>query len=493
MSDSKSYTQIFKTTAFLGSVQVVSALINMIRAKIIALILGPVGFGFLNLYTSSIAIIINLFGFGLNFSAIRDFSLAKESHKIHNISKIKLIFNRWLLFSALLGTIAIILLSAFMSNWSFGNTEHVNSYIILSFYVFFITINNGFIAFFQGIRELRKMAKANIVGSLLGVIVSLPLYYYLGYGGIAWGLAASALCSFAVSFVINKSIFFPKVIVGWQESFLTGSNMAKLGVLMVISTLLGSITVFGVNTFIQRTGSISDVGLFQAGLGLSNQFVGLVLSAMASDYFPRLAGIHTDNRKVKELANQQLEISLLIATPLILGLIFLMPLAIRILYSKEFLVIDSFTRIIAVGMIWKVASFPMGYIPFAKGAKWVFFWLEGVYGNMLQLGLNCSAYYLWGLKGLGISFLLIYFIYFISIFLVTSKLYAFSLNRRSLKIVFISIIFSAIMLATTELISGLMLYLIGSTVCILSIIFSVVELDKQMRFINKIEEIINNH
>lgn len=486
MSEQKSYKQIFKNTAFLGSVQIVSALINMIRAKAIALILGPVGFGFLNLYTSSIAVIINLFGFGLNFSAIRDFSLAKEDGNDENIAKIKLVFKRWLLFSALLGAIVVVVVSGYLSVWSFGDSEHTVSYVILSIYVLFITINNGLIAYFQGIRELKKMARANIIGSFLGVIISLPLYYYFGNKGIAWGLAVSALCSFAVSFFISKSISLPKIIVGWHETYSIGSNMAKLGLLMVVSTLLGSLSVYGVNTFIQRVGSIADVGLFQAGLSLSNQFVGLVLAAMASDYFPRLAGIHTDNNKVKELANQQLEISLLIATPLILGLMFLMPVAIRILFSKEFLVIEQFTRIIVTGMMWKVASFPMGYIPFAKGAKRVFFWLEGVYGNLLQLVLNCSAYYFWGLKGLGISFLLIYFVYFVSIFLVTHKLYGFTLEKRNIKIVLISVVFSGGLLFFSIFLSGWIFYILGAVVCLVSVMFSITELNKQLCFIDKI-------
>lgn len=487
MNDSKSYKQIFKNTAFLGSVQVVSALINMVRAKVIALILGPAGFGVLNLFTSSLATVINFCGFGLNFSAIRDLSQAKESNDKSRLSAVRLVFNRWVLLSAIFGALVVVSISGLLSKFTFGSIEHNQSYLILSLYVLLITLNNGFIAYLQGIRELKKMAKANIIGSAVGVLVSLPLYYYFGIQGIALGLTFSALSSVIVSWKIKRTVKLPSVEVSWRTTFYDGAKMAKLGLLLVASTLIGSITIYCINAFIQYQGSVEDVGLFQAGLSLSNQYVGIVLAAMASDYFPRLAAVHTDNVKIRGLANQQAEIALLVSTPLILILILLMPVAIRILFSADFIVISTFTRLVAVGMIWKIASFSMGYIAFAKGDKRVFFWLEGVYGNLLQLGLNCGIYYYFGLNGLGISFILMYILYFGSVYFVASKFYSFSFDLVFWRIFGLSVLLSVILFFVSEYMSGWTMILSGFILCVLSIIFSVKELDRRTGFLVKVK------
>lgn len=164
----------------------------------------------------------------------------------------------------------------------------------------------------------------------------------------------------------------------------------------MLATLLGTITTYLVNAFIRVSGSIEDVGFFQAANSITNQYVGLVFAAMGMDYFPRLAAISNKDDEVRSLVNAQTEIVMLIVSPIILLVMIAAPLLIRILLTEEFYILTPIIRIMAIGIFFKALSFPMGYISFAKGDKKLFFGLKA-YLEML----SCSCLMLYFINFLG--------------------------------------------------------------------------------------------
>ena len=72
MQDSKSsYRSIFKATSLFGGVQVYQILIQIIKSKIIAVLLGPAGVGVIGLFQSGLDLVKNLTSMGLASSAVR--------------------------------------------------------------------------------------------------------------------------------------------------------------------------------------------------------------------------------------------------------------------------------------------------------------------------------------------------------------------------------------------------------------------------------------
>ena len=89
-----SYRQIFKATSLFGGVQVFNILLSIIRSKIIAVLLGPVGMGVAGLLTSTTALVGGITNFGLGTSAVRDVAAANESGHSNRISKVVTVFRR---------------------------------------------------------------------------------------------------------------------------------------------------------------------------------------------------------------------------------------------------------------------------------------------------------------------------------------------------------------------------------------------------------------
>ena len=122
-----------------------------------------------------------------------------------------------------------------------------------------------------------------------------------------------------------------------RESFRQGCGMAKLGVVMMFGSTLAILATYIVKAYISRHGGIEDAGIYQSAFSIGEGYFGLIFTAMAADYYPRLAAINKENIKLSKAVNKQAEIGMLIAFPCIIFAIFFMPIAIRILYSEEFL------------------------------------------------------------------------------------------------------------------------------------------------------------
>ena len=88
------------------------------------------------------------------------------------------------------------------------------------------------------------------------------------------------------------------------------------------------------------------------------------------------------------------------------------PYVVSLLYSSEFVESVNILRWQVLGDLFKVISWPLGYIVLAQGRAKVFFFTEIswnlLYGGLVYIGLDG-----YGLVSTGISFLVAYVFYFI--------------------------------------------------------------------------------
>ena len=77
MSDSNqsSYRSIFKATSLFGSVQFFQILIQIVKSKFIAILLGPAGVGIIGLYQSGMQLVQNITNMGLCYLHVAGFNM----------------------------------------------------------------------------------------------------------------------------------------------------------------------------------------------------------------------------------------------------------------------------------------------------------------------------------------------------------------------------------------------------------------------------------
>lgn len=414
------YKTAFKATALFGGVQVFRVIINMLRFKLIAVILGPSGFGLIGIYNSIISFVQATSSFGLASSAVRDISCADIDHK----PKIVTALYQWFFGTGILGALLMIFLSPIISKWSFENYYHILSIILLSIAVFFQTVNNGELAILQGYRDLKSIAKVNILGSVIGLFVSLPMYLIWEEDGIIPSLIVSSFLLFLISnFYVRKlNIKYEKKTI--KESFNLGKQALHLGLMLSLSAIMVSLVELVVKSFLSRTSGTEIVGFYQAGWTMNTSYIGLVLAAMSTDYFPRLSTVINDKADVQKVVTQQLEIALIILGPLITIMLTFLPFFVIVLYSNEFLSIVPMTMIMLLGAIFKTVSWAISYVFLAKGDGKLFF-LNELIINIVVVITSLLFFNIWGLIGIGVAYSLNYFLYFLLVYLRAKKIYDF--------------------------------------------------------------------
>ena len=118
MEKQNSYSHILKYTSLFGGVQVLSILVGLVRNKLVALILGPMGMGLLALFSSTIKLVGDSTNLGLSISAVRNMSGAYDcgdhEHLLRSIS----VFRHWSLLTSLFGMLVCIVLSPLLDRKS---------------------------------------------------------------------------------------------------------------------------------------------------------------------------------------------------------------------------------------------------------------------------------------------------------------------------------------------------------------------------------------
>ena len=480
MTETKSsYRQVFKTTSIFGGVQVFNIIIGLIRTKIVAMLLGPSGYGFIGLLNAPLEFITNLTGLGIGVSAVRDISAANETGDQVKLSTTLKTFRRWVWFTGFLGMFVVILLSPWLSELSFGSKDYTWAFLLVSVSLLINAISGGQSTVLRGMRRIKDTAQAGMWGSALGLVVTVPLYYLYGMKGIIPALILSALVTLYLSWHFSRKIKTIPVELSYKESFTLGKAMVKLGFIMSLAGLVSNGVSYLVITFIGKTGGVSEVGLYNSGWSITNQYVGLVFAAMAADYFPRLAGVHTNNLKIKEMVNQQAEMAILIIAPIMLLYLSSLPILIPLLYTKEFFPIIPFTQWVVLGMLFKAASWTMGFVILAKGETKLFFWIEVLFYSLL-LCCNIGGYYLFGLEGIGISFLILYINHFIVLLVVCRKKYDFNFTKSFLKIFIVQLIFCAIAFLMAYFFQYPIAYVSGGILFAISVFYSYKELNNRI-------------
>ncbi len=487
-----SYRQIMAATSLFGGVQVLQIIIQIIRSKFVAILLGPAGMGITGLLASALGLIGGLTNLGLGTSAVKDIAEARSTGDETRIATAAIVLRRLVWITGILGSVIVLATSPWLSKFAFGNKDYTLAFVWISVTLLFNQLTSGQMVLLQGMRKLKYLAQANLSGSILGLVVTVPLYYYWRLDGIVPGIIITSLISLLIAFFFSNKMKVKKVKVSKVRTIAVGKNMATMGFMISLSGFITMGASYLLQIFINRQGSTSDVGLYNAGFTLINTYVGLIFSAMATDYYPRLSAVAHSNKLSKETINQQAEIALLILAPIVVGFLVFINWAIILLYSTRFLAVNVMVYWAALGMFFKAASWSVAFIFLAKGTSKLFFWNE-LAGNIYMLLLNVSGYYFFGLTGLGISFLTGYLIYLIQVFVIAKLKFEFSFHTEILRIFVFQFFLAFCCFLAVISMKQPYPYIIGIVLIIISGAYSWIELEKRIGIRELISKVINRN
>ncbi len=486
MQDNKDFKEGLKGTTLFGGVGVFNILITIVKSKVVAVLLGPSGMGLLGLFNSSLDLIGRCTNFSLRTSAVKELSSLFGKNDESGLAFSYSVFKKLIIITGCLGLFACIVLSPYLSYSQFGDYSYTVSFIILAASLPIMQLFDGLNVLMQSTRHLKMLAKSNIVGNFCALLAVIPLYYFWGLPSVVYTLVLGYLVHFLVAWYYTHSLKIKKISVSLITALKAGKDMIKMGFFISLQGIFSALSAYVVRAYISNKSGVDDVGLYTAGFYIISSYTGIIFSSMSTEYYPRLAAVASDEKRLNTAINCEMELSITLLAPLICIFILFGNLAIMILYSKEFLSISAMVNISMLGMFFRAPSWCLGYVYLAKGDSKIYFWNE-LAAILYFLVFNVVSYNIWGITGLGISFLLSYLFYWIQQIIVCRLKYQYVFNLGYLKIAIPQFVLACICYYLSGVEYSYIKYILGVPLLILSIWLAYKVLNSNVN----IEEIIS--
>lgn len=416
-------------------------LLSLVRTKFVAVLLGTQGMGISGMLLSVTTLISSVTGLGISTSAVKHVAEADATGNPDRVAYVVAVVKKLALMTGLLAATITLLFSSQLSYVSFGSYAYTSFFLLLSVTFVLNSLAAGQSVLFQGLRKLKYLATSTVAGATVGVAVSIPLYYWFGTEGIVPALILTSVIGVGIAFAFGRRIRLPAVRVSFQESLQEGKEMVRLGIMIGLNGIIAAGTGYLLRVFISHEGGVADVGLYSAGFAIINTYVGMVFTAMGTDYYPRLSAVAREPEKANQLVNQQAEIALLILGPLLIFLFIVIKYAIALLYSAEFLGCVGMVQWAIFAILLKAVTWSVGFLFVAHGDGKLFFWNELI-ASAYTLLISLLCYLQFGLEGLGIGFLISYTLAVVQNVGLTSYKYSYSPSSNFVEVFFVHTLLS---------------------------------------------------
>lgn len=438
MTARRSYGEILRATGIMGSSALIVLFLGFARNKIAAVFLGTTGIGILASFVALQSLLVTLVGLGIGTSSVREIAKANSQKEPMLVSKLSTVLVRlsWIFGFAGLGIILVA--SSTISNLTFGNSKYQLDVAGLGLVVLFSNLASAQIAMLQGARKIPQIAKVNIMGGVVALAASIPLYLTINLRGIVPVLILASIGQYLSGQFFVSRLDTPKIRVTWAETLESGKSMIILGFSMMWSSLLVSAVGVLAITLINFREGISFSGYYGAAITISGIFVGFILSSMSTDFFPRLVGALEETLTVKRLVNEQTEIGVLLALPGLTATLLFAPMLVELLYSSDFLPAVPLLQLLVISSLCRVVSWPLGFVVLTAGKSGWFFVSETIFGAV-QAALLLLLVPNYGVEGAAISFLIGSLFYSLFIYLMVYQLFKIQWSKGTTILVAFSV------------------------------------------------------
>lgn len=395
---------LLKNTFILSVVQIINIVIKVLQNKVAAICLGTAGMGVLGIFNNTIQLLMTGCGLGIPQSAVRDIAAAEGSGNEERVNRIYTITTRIVLFTGLLGLITTVIFSRFFSNHLFGSKKYTLSFVVLSSVVFLYILSEGYLALLKGKQKFIDLTKCTITGAVIGLIITIPVYYWLKESGIVLAMILIAVAQFVYVILFVRKYKPARIRIPLRELFIESKPMIKMGISLMIVSFVGIGFNLIVVAIIRYGSSINDVGVYNAGATILTSYFGILITAMSTDFYPRVSRVFDNNQELKSLVNKQCLLCLSLFFPIVVLFVFAAPFFIEFLYTKDFVAATEYTDYAMLGTLLLICSNFLGIILLAKQKSTIF--LSSVF--IQRIVLLCVYYYfynMWGMRGLGFAYI----------------------------------------------------------------------------------------
>ena len=421
------YDRVIKYMGVFGGVQTLSNLITLVKGKLVAHFISAAGMGIAYAFNRTIDLVSKTTDLGISFSAVKTIS---ESTADEARQRQLLIVRSWSLWLGIIGTVACFLLAPLFSRLSFdGDYSYTLSFQLLSLVVGCTSITSGERAIMKGTHLLRQLAANQIWVVVATLVIATPIYMWLGMQGIVPVLVLTAVSTMVLTCWYSFRAWPYRVALFSKSIFREGGYIVRLGINYTIAGFLGTGVLYFISTYVMEQGTAEDVGFYSNAVALSSYLSMLVLSAVETDFFPRLSAVNCDRTQSNHLVNEQIEVLILLISPLIVAFLLSLPLLIPLLLKRSFLPMLEVTQWAALALFFTALTRPMSFISLSKGDSFTYL-IQELFYDLFMAAAFILGYRYGGLSWAGVGLFAAAVFDWLLNYLITHVRYGFRTSRK---------------------------------------------------------------
>jgi O-antigen/teichoic acid export membrane protein len=402
---------LFRATAILSSSSVISILLSLVSAKVMALYLHAEGYGYYGLLQSFVAVSALVAGMGMATGIVRLGAAHASQNDAVRISSLRRA--SWLLFAALSASIEIVLFVTrkSISQLVLGRADRGGTILLMGAAILFIAAANLQVGTLNSYHRVGALAKYGVFNTLLSSGIGITSVILWKAEGIPVAIVSGAVVTWSVSQVYTSREIGRAVNVPFCDVLADVKAFIRFGVPYTASMFVGTGVQLLLPILVLHLLNAESVGYYRAAYGISVGYLGFLITAMGQDYYPRLSAAANDPARTSSLINTQHRLVMLLVIPIILGTLALVPYLVPLIYSSKFQPTVGILEWQLIGDLFKFSSWTMSFAILARANSLTYFLVECA-GGIATLGTTWVFVRWFGLPGLGVSFLATYVIYY---------------------------------------------------------------------------------
>ncbi len=483
--------KLVKNTSFLVFSKSVQFILGIIRSKLAAIFIGTTGVGITTQVSFLTTMISNLALFSMNDGLVNQVARNKENTDFTaTLKELMKSYAVLISFTIILALTVCLLFAKKLTVFFLGDEEYIIYYLVGVTCIPIVILNSFSFAILKSYKATKLISNSNILSSVIGLIVYIPLIYFYKIPGAVISVAIN----FMVVLVINNYQARTKILknigVKFKELFYAKAKKTHFKELLYFA-FFGATTglVLLISESICRSAVVNILGISKMGIyspitSWSGLFTGFIIPSLSVYLFPRFSECKS-NAEISGILNDTLRLVSFIMIPVLFLAIPFRNIIIPIFYSKEFLEAGIYLPWHFLGLLFYMWWYPMTQVLTPTGKIKI----HGIF-IIAMSAINVAVVYIFvpifGLYGWMLKFIFSPVLFSCVYFIYIKRIYRFNLARKNILLMLFVLLVTLILVALDK-------FQIKYLITLLSLGFSVIFLTKLERkyIINKIKSFRN--
>jgi PST family polysaccharide transporter len=402
---------LVKTSLLNGIAVAVKVASALVLNKILAVYVGPAGYAIIGQFQNATSIVVSLAGGivapGVTKATAQHFDDETKQHAIWQTAM------RFSLGASLFAAVSLLFIGNSLAQWLLHRADMSSVFVWLALALPAMAANNLLMAIINGKKEVGIYVAANIIGSLIGMLVTGLLAFNFGLHGalVAFTVNPAIVLLSTAAMVARRNWFKTRFLWG-KINRPALRDLSGFGLMGLTSALTMPITFMLIRDHLAHNLSFTAAGYWQAIWKISEIYLMLVTTTLSVYYLPRLAEIRT----APELKTEIIKVYRFVMPITALGaatIYLLRDFIIHTLFTPDFLPMRELFSWQLAGDVIKIGSWILGYVMLGRAMTKLFVITEIIFSTSFVLSswLLVSAY---GLVGVSMAYTINYCMHWVS-------------------------------------------------------------------------------